>query len=322
MIEETLPSIFRIEVPLPGNPLKAINSYLISGHTRNLLIDTGMNREECRTALESGLRELEVDLRDTDIFITHMHADHSGLVADLGADGATIYASRLDAPAINSGPDWEGMRQFAASAGFPWDDLQKAIERHPGNRYRTSRRIDFKMVGEGDVISAGDYRFACVETPGHTRGHLCLYDESRKLLVSGDHVLRDITPNISVWSSVENPLAQYLKSLDKVATLDVEMVLPGHRRAFRDLNERVDELKRHHQVRAEEVLSILEKGPMSPFHVAARMTWDLTYRTFGEFPVQQKWFAGGEAVAHIRYLEEKGLVRHEAADGQILYALV
>ena len=321
MIEEPLPGIFRIEVPLPGNPLKAINSYLIKGHSRNLLIDTGMNREECRTALESGLRELEVAIRDTDIFVTHMHADHSGLVADLVADGSMIYASRQDAPLINFGPDWEGMRQFAATAGFPWDDLQKAIQRHPGNQYRTSHHVDFKLVDEGDVVSAGDYRFRCVETPGHTRGHLCLYDEDRKLLVSGDHVLRDITPNISVWSSVENPLEQYLKSLDKVAMLDVEAVLPGHRRPFSDLQVRIGELKHHHQARADEVLAILKDGPASPFQVAARMTWDLTYRTFDEFPVQQKWFAGGEAVAHIRYLEEKGQVRHEVRGGRIVYAL-
>lgn len=322
LVEEILSGIYRIEVPLPGNPLKAINSYIIQGQGRNLMIDTGMNREECRTALESGLRQLGVDLRDTDIFVTHMHADHSGLVADLAVDGSTIYASRLDGPVINSGPDWEGMRRYAASSGFPWDDLQKAIERHPAYKYRTSRHVDFKLMDDGDVVAAGAYRFRCIETPGHTRGHLCLYDEGYKLLVSGDHVLRDITPNISVWSSVENPLEQYLSSLDKVSILDVEMVLPGHRRAFRDLRVRVEELKRHHQARAEEVLSILENGPMSPFQIAARMTWDLTYRTFDEFPVQQKWFAGGEAVAHIRYLEEKGLVRQESMGGQVVYALV
>ncbi len=101
----------------------------------------------------------------------------------------------------------------------------------------------------------------------------------------------------------------------------VQTVLPGHRRVFRDLNTRIEELKRHHQVRADEVLAILKKGPMSPMQIAAGMTWDLTYRTFAEFPAQQKWFAGGEAVAHIRYLEEKGQVRHEDTGGQILYAL-
>ena len=321
MLEEMLPGLFRIEVPLPGNPLQVINSYVVTGQDRNLMIDTGMNREECRTALESGLREFGIDLCDTDIFVTHMHADHSGLVADLAADGSTVYASRLDAPVINHGPDWEGMRRFAASSGFPWDDLQRAIDGHPAHQYRTSHDVDFKLMGEGDVVTAGDYRFRCIETPGHTRGHLCLYDETRKILVSGDHVLRDITPNISVWSSVENPLEQYLKSLEKISTLEVDIVLPGHRRAFRDLKVRIEELERHHQVRAGEVLAILARGPMNPFEVAAGMSWDLTYRTFDEFPVQQKWFAGGEAVAHLRYLEEKGLVRREPLGGQIVYAL-
>jgi glyoxylase-like metal-dependent hydrolase (beta-lactamase superfamily II) len=321
VIDEILPGIYRIEVPLPGNPLKAINSYVVRGNSRTLMIDTGMNQEVCRTALESGLSELEVDLRETDIFVTHMHADHAGLVADLAADGSTVYASKIDAATINAGPDWDAMRGFAASGGFPWDELQQAIDRHPGNIYRTSRHVDFTLVGEGDVVAAGKYSFRCIETPGHTQGHLCLYDEARKVLVSGDHILGDITPNISVWSAVEDPLTQYLESLGKVSTLDVEMVLPGHRRAFSDMRGRIEELKHHHQVRAGEVLDILKAGPMNPFRVAAQMKWDLTYDSFEEFPVQQKWFAGGEAVAHLHYLEARGLVRRADSYGRILYAL-
>jgi glyoxylase-like metal-dependent hydrolase (beta-lactamase superfamily II) len=321
VIEEMLPGIYRIEVPLPQNPLRAINSYVIKGHGRNLMIDTGMNQPECRAALETGMRELGVDPRDTDFFVTHMHADHAGLVADLAADGSIIYASRLDASIINNGPDWDGMRRFAHSSGFPWDELQQAIDRHPAAQYRTSRHVDFTIVGEGDVVSVDRYRFRCVETPGHTWGHLCLYDEDQRLLVSGDHVLGDITPNISVWSSFENPLDIYLKSLDKVSTLAVDLVLPGHRRAFPGLKGRIEELKRHHEIRADEVLDILKDGAMNPLQVAARMTWDMTYRTFDEFPVQQKWFAGGEAVAHLRYLEEKGLVQQESRGNQMVYAL-
>ena len=70
--------IYRLEIPLPGNPLRAVNSYVIKGGERNLIIDTGMNREECREAIDAGLRELGIDLEITDLFITHMHADHPG----------------------------------------------------------------------------------------------------------------------------------------------------------------------------------------------------------------------------------------------------
>ena len=53
MIEEVWPNIFRMEIPLPANPLKAINSYVVKGGDRFLIIDTGMNRPECLGAMQS-----------------------------------------------------------------------------------------------------------------------------------------------------------------------------------------------------------------------------------------------------------------------------
>ncbi len=91
MSQEVLPNLFRIEIPLPKNPLKAINSYVIKGTERNLMIDTGMYREECMKAMEAGLHELSVDLNVTDFFITHMHADHIGLVSSLATADSKVY---------------------------------------------------------------------------------------------------------------------------------------------------------------------------------------------------------------------------------------
>jgi glyoxylase-like metal-dependent hydrolase (beta-lactamase superfamily II) len=160
----------------------------------------------------------------------------------------------------------------------------------------------------------------CIETPGHTRGHLCLYDHKHKLLFSGDHVLKDITPNISRWFRDEkNPLGEYLKSLDKVAGLNVNLVLPGHRSIFSNLKERIEELHRHHRQRLDEVLEILSKGEKDAYQVAQLMTWDLTYPTWTGFPVAQKWFATGEALAHLSYLEEQGLVRLREQNGKCVY---
>ena len=76
MVTQVAPNLYRIPVPLPGNPLRNLNAYLIRGD-RNLLVDTGFRQEECRTALKAGLAELGVDMADTDIFLTHLHSDHS-----------------------------------------------------------------------------------------------------------------------------------------------------------------------------------------------------------------------------------------------------
>ncbi len=86
MIEVMFPNFYRLEIPLPQNPLKYLNSYLIKGQGRNLLIDTGFNQEVCKNALLDGLRTLEVSLEETDIFITHLHADHSGLISAVATE--------------------------------------------------------------------------------------------------------------------------------------------------------------------------------------------------------------------------------------------
>jgi glyoxylase-like metal-dependent hydrolase (beta-lactamase superfamily II) len=153
-------------------------------------------------------------------------------------------------------------------------------------------------------------------------GHICLYEPHRKILVAGDHILIDITPNIQCWSDVQNPLKHYLSSLDKVYTLKVDLTLPGHRRLINNHQARVEELKRHHSNRLDEVLSILKRGSMSAFKVASLMTWDIDSESWDQFPVAQKWFATGEAISHLRYLEEDGKLVRNSAGKMTLYALV
>jgi len=324
MIKEIIPNLYRLEVPLPRNPLKVINSYVIKAQGRALIIDTGMNREECMSVMSSGLKELDVDLQRTDFFITHLHADHLGLVSNLATDTSTIYFNQADADviaSIDSGDYWGEVSSFARRNGFPEDELYKAIENHPGVKYSPRGHLDFYILKEGDTISIGDYLFKCIETPGHTKGHTCLYEPDKKLFISGDHILIDITPNISLWSDDENCLNEYLNSLDKVYNLDIKLVLPGHRRIFRNHKERIQQLKHHHQTRANEVLSILEKDNKNAFQVASQMNWDVTYESWELFPPQQKWFAFGEAIAHLKYLEEKGRIRREIQGQKVIFSL-
>ena len=78
-------------------------------------------------------------------------------------------------------------------------------------------------------------------------------------------------------------------------------------------------MKRHHQVRLNEIISILEKGKQNVFQIASQMTWDVTYKSWDLFPPAQKWFAFGEAVAHLKYLEEKGSVGREVQEQEIVF---
>lgn len=313
MPEEILPSIYRIEVPLPKNPLKYINSYLVKTRDRCLLIDTGLNRPECLDALRGGLAELDVDMHSTDIFITHLHSDHSGLAAVLKTSASNVFSSKIDGDAINAlckaEGHWDKMASGARHHGFDPEQLEAAITQHPGNLYGNKDWIDFRFVGEGDVLSYGEFHFHCIFAPGHTAGHLCLFEPKRGILVAGDNILNDITPNITAWSDSQNPLADYFATLDKLEQLGMGTVLPAHRRQITDWRERVSELRKHHQMRLAEVETILRQGEFTAYQVAAKMMWDIRCDSFAQFPVQQKWFATGEAIAHIRWLEDAGRIR-------------
>jgi glyoxylase-like metal-dependent hydrolase (beta-lactamase superfamily II) len=321
MCEEILPNLFRNKIPLPESPLKYLNSYIIKDSERSLIIDTGLNRKECLEAMRKGLDTLGIDLSKSDIFITHLHADHFGLVSELATDSTNIYFSRPDKELMES---WEGfgaMVAYAGQNGFPEDQLKAAIDKHPGARYGSDWIPETKVLDDGDVIDVGVYHFKCVATPGHTMGHTCLYEPNKKILVAGDHILIDITPNIQCWSDTDNHLKHYLASLDKVHKLQVDLVLPGHRRLIDNHRARIEELKKHHALRLNEVRAILKDGFMSAYEVASYMSWDIDCERWDQFPVAQKWFATGEALAHLRYLEEEAKVVRKRVAGTIKFTL-
>jgi len=321
MKDEIAPNLYRIEIPLPNNPLKFLNSYLIKSSERNLIIDTGWNQEECMKAMQTSLMELGVDTRKTDFFITHLHTDHLGLVSSLATETSLIYFNQPEAEQIKSGIHLDDLISLARLNGFPEKELQAVSRSHPGFKFRSKEQPSFHILKEGNTISISEYRFKCVETPGHTKGHMCLYEPDKKIFVAGDHILNDITPNILLWSGEWNPLKEYLESLDKVYELDIELVLPGHRGIFRNCKERIQELKHHHYKRLDEIVSILETGRRNAFQVASQMNWDNIYDSWDLFPVSQKWFATGEAISHLKYLEEKGILLKEMKRQKILFSL-
>ena len=62
MLTKIADNLYKKVVPLPNNPLREINAYIITGE-RNLLIDTGFNRPECEEALRDAFRELKSEAK-------------------------------------------------------------------------------------------------------------------------------------------------------------------------------------------------------------------------------------------------------------------
>jgi glyoxylase-like metal-dependent hydrolase (beta-lactamase superfamily II) len=321
MIEEIALSLYRVEVPLPHNPLKSINSYFIKAREHNLIIDTGMNLPECKQALSSAVTKLEIDLNQTDFYITHLHVDHLELASYLATRTSKIYLNKTEAAILSHPISWEVYRSFCLNCGFPEDEMKKMEQNTMTQGFRSGQfRLDFVGLHENDFLKIGDYSFNCVETPGHSPGHMCLYEPDKKILVSGDHVLFDITPNITSWPSMENALGEYLKNLDKIYPLNVTLVLPGHRSIENNHRKRILELKEHHCTRVAEVLSALGEEVKTAYQIAPMVTWEVSYKSWEQFPTPQKFFAMGEVMAHLRYLEGEGTIHSGFKHGRIFFS--
>jgi glyoxylase-like metal-dependent hydrolase (beta-lactamase superfamily II) len=324
MIEEIASDFYRVEIPLPDSVLKVVNSYIIRGGDRNLIVDAGMYNEACFDAMQAASVKLDIDLGKTDFFVTHSHGDHIGLVYRLIHPESTVYISELEIQILSRLqttrlPD---LQLFLEMSGFPEKEPQKIFPPYAGRHFKSGVTLPFRLIEDGEIIEEGGYRFICVHTPGHSKGHMCLYEAGRKMLIAGDHILKDITPGIQGRLDNENPLGEYLSSLDKVCTLDVDVVLPGHRNPFGNPRKRIEAIKEHHRERNNEVLSILREGSRTIYELASRMTWNVDADSWDVFPVTQTYFATGEAFAHLRYLEEKGEVERKKEEQLLIYSLV
>ena len=327
MYEEVLPDIFKIAVTLPNNPLRELNAYLVRGTGRNLLIDNGFNTKESAADLYAALEALEVDLAATDFFLTHLHSDHNGLTHGLiRSPESKIMCSRVDGERINrfitDETYWCAMLQGLVRHGFPEGEMRLLAETHPGKIYASPKPLDITCVRDGDTVSCGRYAFTVVEVPGHTPGHVSLYEAATRTYVAGDHILGSISPNITRWDGVDDSLGDYLASLDKVAALQIDRTLPGHRGLVADTAGRIRELRQHHESRLAEVLAILDRhGPLQAYETASHMRWSLRGIAWPEFKVQQKCFAAGEALAHLTHLAARGLVIREDRGDRAFFAL-
>ena len=323
MLTKIADNIYKKVVPLPNNPLREINAYIITGEKpgdKSLLIDTGFNRPECEEALQSAFDELKID--KVDVFITHLHSDHCGLVPKFAKKDSIIYSGETDGELMNFEAGnlyWAILDDMFLKFGFPKAEFGRNTDIHPGRKYVHDSKIDFTYVNEGDVLEYGGYKLKAILTPGHTPGHMCLYDEDRKIFFCGDHILGTITPNITIELGADNPLQSYLDSLAKVEKLDEDLLLPAHGTHVEDMYARIKELYRHHEDRLAEAEYILGDEWKTPYEVARDMTWEIDCRNWDEFPAPQKWFATGEAISHLQYMYCSGRIMRDEIDDRYHY---
>lgn len=303
------PEIYRMLIPLPENPLKTLNSYLIKSENRNLLIDTGFNRPECHEALIENLKELNVDMEKTDIFLTHLHSDHTGLINKIAHKNSKVYIGKIDYEYMFEnleGFNWEESEKRFASEGFPYEIIERLRDTNQAKIFAPDGMFESILVEDGYKFNVDKLEFTIILTSGHTPGHTCLYLEKEKLLFSGDHILFDITPNITSWLRVKDSLRNYIESLEKIKKLEITKTFPGHRATSDNVYSRIDEIIEHHKSRLTDTLEVIKeksaKEGLTAYEIASFMKWNMRGKSWTEFPDNQKWFAVGETLSHLDYL--------------------
>jgi glyoxylase-like metal-dependent hydrolase (beta-lactamase superfamily II) len=328
-VTELPDDIRQVRLPMRDNPLRHINSYLLKGDDGYVLVDCGFEGEDVLEALQAALRELGIGLGDVrTLVVTHYHADHYGLSATLLRLGRLrMLLHRLDWLFIHTKlADID--RYLTESAA--WLELNGlSLPRYTDDERRSLEQVRrFTVVAphqeleDRDRIGVGRHAFRVVWTPGHTPGHVCLYDAEREILLSGDHVLDPITPNVSYWwPGAGNPLGDFLASLRKVAALETRLVLPAHGEPFVGLRRRVEELFRHHAARESAVLAALEDSPRSAAEVAERLPWTRRGLQFAELTLLQRDMAVAETISHLEELRALGQVERHDERGRLVYRL-
>ena len=231
MIREVERDIYAIDVPLKGNPLKALNSYFIRGKERDLLIDTGFRRDSCREALEEALKNLESERARRSVLCTHLHSDHSGMADLFAGDNQPIHMSEADTRLhcrFATGEARKISHERFLKEGFPSDILALVYSTNPA-RTETMPPGDPRMspLRDGQVIRVGEYELQTVLVPGHTPGSISLLDKEHRCLIGGDPIQED--GRIFMFG-VHRDMEAYITGLQHVWKRESEfdVIYPSH----------------------------------------------------------------------------------------------
>jgi glyoxylase-like metal-dependent hydrolase (beta-lactamase superfamily II) len=328
---EVTPGIYWLKLPITmeGSTLAHVNVYLARGRDGFLLVDSGWNTPESFAALAHGLRQIGADIKDiSQIVCTHVHPDHYGMAGRIKQlSGATLVMHHIEKDFI--APRYITMQellgetdQMLVANGVPHDEMVVLRDATVGLAQFIVPVMPDATLHDGETITTGTFNFRVVWTPGHSSGHICLYEPEKRLLLSGDHVLPKITPNISVHPlSIENPLGRYLKSLKETRRLNVGLTLPGHDEPFTALIPRIDQIARHHEERNREIMAMTAPGPTTAFQIARQMIWGTRAR-WRDLPAFHKRMAIFETLAHLEMMAANHLLDHLPRDGVNYYTRI
>jgi glyoxylase-like metal-dependent hydrolase (beta-lactamase superfamily II) len=251
--------------------------------------------------------------------VTHIHPDHYGAAGVIcGEYGAELYLHRLEVPMVN--PRYLELEQLVAEVGRHLQANGVPEEEADIQRNASRAMRDFVVPADvtvqldgAETVVMGDKRLRVEWTPGHSPGHVCLYEATGRVLFAGDQLLPDISPNVGLHpQSTPDPLDDFVASLHRLAALDPSLVLPAHGRPYRDAARRAAYLEQHHRRRKDQILEITSGREMT--------AWEVALEVWGERGhVYERRLALQEGLAHLQSLAVEGRVEKIATSERVTW---
>jgi glyoxylase-like metal-dependent hydrolase (beta-lactamase superfamily II) len=326
-MKQILPGVYQMTLTLAGFNPDSINVYLVRSDDGYLLVDTGWDTPLAVKSMENQLAESKIQFTDIKrIFLTHGHVDHLGMAWRFKTShNAQVYLHRDEIELIkirfkdrdNFIPMTD---QFLSFHGVPASELTPPDFQIPA----VPKLIDPDILLKGgEGIACGEYNFTVINTPGHTPGHVSLFEPQKRFLISGDILLPTIATNAAFHvQHVSNPLKQYLNTLTTLRKLEIDLVLPAHEYVFPNPGPRIDELIAKQLRRSREVLKQFQDGQThTAYEVSQMLSWSPKTRTT-RWPSLSSWdkrFALLLTIAHLEELYGDGKVSRFSLDGKIYY---
>ncbi len=311
--------IFIVPLPLPFKSPPWVNGYAIEANGGLLLVDCGADWAEGRRALEDGLSRLGLDQSAVHtLLVSHLHPDHVGMADRLREELGcrVVMHERADQGRLASYNDTPGflaqLRRVALAHGAPPAAVERAASA-PRPDYMPILDPPDHVVTDGDQIDLGGERHLNVlHTPGHDDAHICLRDTRTGILFSGDHILPRISPVIMYDPEIEDVLADYMGSLQRLVDLGIGVTYPAHGTLIDRGDERARQILLHHDRRLLDMVELVRRDDTTAFAVMLK-----SFRPNLD-PVQTR-LALLETIAHLEHLRIGGRISAHTRDEMVTY---
>jgi len=325
MITEISENFYRITLPMPFR-LRHVHAYALVDGKDVALFDAGMNMPGAFEKLETDLQSIGHTIESiTDVYLTHVHTDHCGMSGTIQEKSkARIHLSEVAHQVHAHFQDGEYLiaqaRIFYARHGMSARDVEAIVEEIEDMRGRIPRWTVSTFLKENEIRQFGKRSFEVIFTPGHAAGHVCFFFRDEGLMLAGDHILPYIAPSLSpnIYDEIFQPLKSYLESLTVIEKLPITTLYPGHGNALTGIDERIAEIRTHHALKKQALLTIINTEPKTTFAICGEMIGAAS----AHWDDWEKFMALNETYVYLQELKRDGAIQENMMDDVLFYTAV